>query len=112
MGQLYHLTPKRTDNLIKIVLKLSDRFRGNVNDQAFVINLDQDLRDKVKSSPVSRYEGFHCGFGKCIYWVYTGDLEQTLAEILPLFKYRVFNHGSYYVKVDPGRRIWDSVSLD
>ncbi|HYH02245.1 MAG TPA: hypothetical protein VEC37_04035 [Bacillota bacterium] len=112
MGQLYYLPKKQVNYLLKIVLKLFDKKTGNADDQAFIHRLDQDLQETLKPSEVSQYEGFHCAFGECIFQVFTVNMEQTLAEILPLFKYRVFTPGSYYVKVDPERNIWDAVSLD
>lgn len=112
MGTLYFLPKKQDQNLLKIVLKLSELKTGRSDDQAFIGRLDQDLRDTAKTSEVSRYDGFRCAYGECVLWVYSGNMEQTLAEVLPLFKYRVFPPGSYYVKVDPTCNLWDAVSLD
>ena len=112
MGQLYYFPQKRVMHLLKIVVKLSDNRTGNADDQRFINSLDRDLQDVLKPSEISQYDGFHCAFGECVFQVYTPDMEQTMAEILPLFKYRVFTPGSYYVKVDPDGSLWDAVSLD
>jgi hypothetical protein len=113
MGELLHLSKRTVEQLIKIVLKTEDTRGITPDEREFCGRLATDLREVLsKSKIVSSYDGFCVGYGECIFWIYTGDLEQTLPEILPLLKYRVFPPGSYYVKVGKNRNVWDVVSLD
>jgi hypothetical protein len=112
MGELLHLPSRTVDQLIKIVVKTLDSRGITANEQEFCERLSADLDKELKKSKITcSYDGFGVGYGECIFWIYTGDLEQTLQEILPLFKYRFFPPGSYYVKVAKNRNFWDVVSL-
>jgi hypothetical protein len=114
MGKIVYL-PKRTaaaDHLLKIVLKTLDLSGITLGEQEFYQRLGAELNEVLqKSLVVDSYEGFSVGYGECVFWIYTSDLEQTAREILPVFRGRFFGPGSYYVKVDKNRKIWDVVSL-
>ena len=112
MGELLHLPKRAVGQLIKIVLKTLDKREITLEEQKFCRRIAADLRAVLKKSKVvSSYDGFDIGYGECVFWIYTSDLEQTVREILPVFKGRVFAPGSYYVKVDQNRNVWDVVSL-
>jgi hypothetical protein len=112
MGELLTFTKRPLRQLIKIVLKTMDERGITQSEKAFHEHLAADLRAVLqKSATVTDYDGFCVGYGECVFWIYTGALERTLAEITPVFRGRVFLPGSYYVKVDKDRQDWDVVSL-
>ena len=112
MGKLLPFVRRPLRQLIKIVLKTMDERSVTQGEKEFYDRLDADFRIVLqKSATVTDYDGFCLGYGECVFWIYTGDLERTLAEITPVFRGRIFMPGSYYVKVDKERQGWDVVSL-
>jgi hypothetical protein len=112
MGELVYFPKRPVDQLLKIVLKNLDTRGITFGEQEFYRRLAADLEAVLqKSRVVNYYDGFEIGYGEAVFWIYNRDLEQTVREVLPLFQGRVFVPGSYYVKVDKNRKVWDVVSL-